>query len=186
LGAAAGLADIGEAPPVHQLTYSRPADPLAGVGCRGFNNNTDHDDGSTAAGEDTSSKRTKTKKTYGGASASAGAGAGQGPEAFEEEQRRANDAPWKPPEKLPPRQGLTEVLTFELAEHVILIMSTHRSSLSMQLKGLLVLRLLLREPLVKRAMLSNLMEVDEWDKVEVENEGRDIDDEYAREAASVG
>jgi hypothetical protein len=56
----------------------------------------------------------------------------------------------------------------------------------MQLKGLLVLRLLLREPLVKRAMLNNLMEVDEWDKVEVENEGRDIDDEYAREAASVG
>ena len=59
-------------------------------------------------------------------------------------------------------------------------------SLSIIVKGLLCLRLLLREPLTKRAWLSNLMEVDEWEKVEDENEGeKEHDDEFAKEAASV-
>ena len=48
------------------------------------------------------------------------------------------------------------------------------------------MRLLLREPLTKRAWLSNLMEVDEWEKVEDEKEGdKEHDDEFAKEAASV-
>ena len=72
-----------------------------------------------------------------------------------------------------------------LSQQLIRSMSQHRNSLTLPCLGLACLRLLMREPLMKRGLLANFMEIDELDKVDVDEDESVIDDDFEREEASV-
>lgn len=113
--------------------------------------------------------------------------AGEVSESIASSGPRKKDRAPPPPVPATLRETMCSALGFDLANHIILIMSVHRQALTVQQAGLLSLRLLLREPLMKRAVLSNLMEIDEFDKVDLgeQREDQEFEDDEAREAASV-
>ena len=57
---------------------------------------------------------------------------------FEEGQRRANEQPWSRPQQPPPRQMLADALNYDLADHIVRIMSTHRNRYARSLPPSLV------------------------------------------------
>ena len=110
---------------VDRIEYNKPPDPLRGVG-EPLSSMAEGEGGKDNPGDAAAPAPGPEKKRR--SSLLMDAAPAKDPlDEFEEGQRRNNDQPWSRPQLLPPRQMLADALNYDLAGHIVLIMSTHRN-----------------------------------------------------------